>query len=213
MPHRRLAGRPRVPHARRAAFSAWTKSTPSRRPPARLLAARVCDRSAACRWSSRGEALGTLNVGSRARRLLHPRRLDFFTQVAGQVAIALDNALSYKRIEELNARLAEEKVYLEDEIRTDNRFEEIVGQSRALQGHSETGGDGGAHRFHGADLRRNRHRQGTAGARHPRPELAPPGHLRQAELRRHPHRPARKRNVRPRKGRLHRGHRPAHRPL
>jgi formate hydrogenlyase transcriptional activator len=33
----------------------------------------------------------------------------------------------------LNERLAEEKVYLEDEIRTDNRFEEIVGQSRALK--------------------------------------------------------------------------------
>ena len=40
--------------------------------------------------------------------------------MAGQVAIALDNALSYERIEELNERLAEEKVYLEDEIRTDN---------------------------------------------------------------------------------------------
>jgi len=53
--------------------------------------------------------------------------------VAGQIAIALDNALSYRRIEELNAQLAEEKVYLEDEIRTDNRFEEIVGQSRALR--------------------------------------------------------------------------------
>jgi len=49
--------------------------------------------------------------------------------VAGQIAIALDNALSYQRIEELNAQLAEEKVYLEDEIRTDSRFEEIVGQS------------------------------------------------------------------------------------
>ena len=49
------------------------------------------------------------------------------------MAIALENALSYQRIEELNARLAEEKVYLEDEIRTDNRFEEIVGQSRVLK--------------------------------------------------------------------------------
>jgi formate hydrogenlyase transcriptional activator len=53
--------------------------------------------------------------------------------VAGQIAIALDNALSYQRIEELNAQLAEEKVYLEDEIRTDHGFEEIVGQSRALK--------------------------------------------------------------------------------
>jgi formate hydrogenlyase transcriptional activator len=82
---------------------------------------------------TRGEALGVLTLGSRTENFFHPGDLDFYTQVAGQVAIALENALSYKRIEELNARLAEEKVYLEDEIRTDNRFEEIVGQSRALK--------------------------------------------------------------------------------
>jgi formate hydrogenlyase transcriptional activator len=82
---------------------------------------------------SRGTALGTLNVGSRLPDRFPGDDLAFFTQVAGQVAIALDNALSYKRIEALNERLEEEKVYLEDEIRTDNRFEEIVGQSRALK--------------------------------------------------------------------------------
>jgi len=82
---------------------------------------------------SRGTALGTLNVGSRLPHRFQGDDLGFFTPVAGQVSIALDNALSYKRIEELNERLAEEKVYLEDEIRTDNRFEEIVGQSRALK--------------------------------------------------------------------------------
>ena len=71
--------------------------------------------------------------GSRQPDRFQGDDLGFFTQVAGQVAIALDNALSYKRIEELKERLAEEKVYLEDEIRTDNRFEEIVGQSRALK--------------------------------------------------------------------------------
>ena len=82
---------------------------------------------------SRGTALGTLNVGSRLPDRFQDDDLAFFTQVAGQVAIALDNALSYKRIAELNERLEEEKVYLEDEIRTGNRFEEIVGQSRALK--------------------------------------------------------------------------------
>ncbi len=81
----------------------------------------------------RGAALGTLNVASRQADRFHADDLQFFIQVAGQVAIALDNALSYQRIEGLNARLAEEKIYLEDEIRTDNRFEEIVGQSRALK--------------------------------------------------------------------------------
>ena len=80
-----------------------------------------------------GEALGVLTVGSRRDGFFSQGDMDFYTQVAGQVAIALENALSYKRIEELNERLAEEKVYLEDEIRTDSRFEEIVGQSRALK--------------------------------------------------------------------------------
>ena len=81
---------------------------------------------------SRGEALGTINLGSRSENFFTAQDLQFFAQAAAQVAIALENALSYQRIEELNARLAEEKVYLEDEIRTDHRFEEIVGRSPAL---------------------------------------------------------------------------------
>ena len=80
-----------------------------------------------------GGVRGTLNLGSRADNFFSDEDLQYFSQAAGQVALALDNALSYTRIEELNARLAEEKVYLEDEIRTDNRFEEIVGQSHALK--------------------------------------------------------------------------------
>jgi formate hydrogenlyase transcriptional activator len=77
--------------------------------------------------------VGTLNLGARQANAFSPGDLGFFTQAAGQVTIALENALAYRRIEELNARLAEEKVYLEDEIRTDKRFEEIIGQSRVLK--------------------------------------------------------------------------------
>jgi formate hydrogenlyase transcriptional activator len=82
---------------------------------------------------SHGEAMGTLNLGSKQDHFFTRDDLHFFTQAAAQVAIALENSTSYKRIEELNARLAEEKVYLEDEIRTENRFEEIIGQSRVLK--------------------------------------------------------------------------------
>ena len=82
---------------------------------------------------SHDKVLGTLNLCSRQKSFFTSDDLQFFTQAAGQVAIALENALAYKHIEELNSRLAEEKVYLEDEIRTDNRFEEIVGESRALK--------------------------------------------------------------------------------
>jgi formate hydrogenlyase transcriptional activator len=82
---------------------------------------------------SHSDVLGTLNLGSRLRDFFTESDRQFFAQAAGQVAIALQNALAFQRIEELNSRLAEEKVYLEDEIRTDNRFEEIIGQSRALR--------------------------------------------------------------------------------
>ncbi len=82
---------------------------------------------------SHDKVLGVLSVASRQPNFFAADDVPFFSQVAGQIAIALDNALSYKQIEELNARLAEEKVYLEDEIRTENRFEEIIGQSRALK--------------------------------------------------------------------------------
>jgi formate hydrogenlyase transcriptional activator len=100
---------------------------------ARVMAAEGLRSFCAMPLVAHGDTLGVLTVGSRRDRFFSPGDMDFYTQVAGQVAIALDNALSYRRIEELNARLAEEKVYLEDEIRTDNRFEEIIGQSRALK--------------------------------------------------------------------------------
>jgi formate hydrogenlyase transcriptional activator len=82
---------------------------------------------------SRQKFLGALNVGAREERFFKPDDVALLAQVAGQIAIAVDNALSYKRIEELNGKLAEEKVYLEDEIRTDHQFEEIIGQSKSLK--------------------------------------------------------------------------------
>ena len=82
---------------------------------------------------SRQRVLGTLNLGARREDLFSPDDVALLAQAAGQIAIALDNALSYKRIEELNAQLAEEKVYLEDEIRTEHQFEDIIGQSQTLK--------------------------------------------------------------------------------
>jgi len=53
--------------------------------------------------------------------------------VAGQVAIAIDNALAYKEIAQLRDKLAQEKLYLEEEIRSEADFEGIIGQSSALR--------------------------------------------------------------------------------
>ncbi len=52
---------------------------------------------------------------------------------AAQVAIAVENALAFQEIAELKNKLTEEKLYLEDEIRTEHNFEEIVGESPALK--------------------------------------------------------------------------------
>lgn len=60
--------------------------------------------------------LGTLNVGSFQESAFTQGDLDLLTEVANQVAIAVDNALAFQEIAELKNKLAEEKFYLEDEI-------------------------------------------------------------------------------------------------
>ena len=73
-----------------------------------------------------------MNVGSLHEDAFTEDDADLLAQVANQVAIAVDNALAFGQIAELKAKLAEEKLYLEDEIRTEHNFEEIVGESEAL---------------------------------------------------------------------------------
>ena len=81
--------------------------------------------------------------GSRPRRLgprqttetaFSPNDLEFLARIANQVAMAVENALAYGQIAALKDKLAQEKVYLEEEIRTGHHFEEIVGESAALAG-------------------------------------------------------------------------------
>jgi len=82
---------------------------------------------------SRGRTLGVLTLGSRVENSVSAEDVDFLMQAAGQVAIAIENALAYREIAELKDKLAQEKLYLEDEIRGEMDFEGIVGQSSALR--------------------------------------------------------------------------------
>ena len=61
------------------------------------------------------------------------RDVDFLTQVAAQAAIAIENATAFQEIAQLKDQLAEEKLYLEDEIRTEQNFGEIVGDDPAFR--------------------------------------------------------------------------------
>ncbi|HZV03459.1 MAG TPA: sigma 54-interacting transcriptional regulator [Gemmataceae bacterium] len=77
--------------------------------------------------------LGILVFGSKEQAAYDNADLDFLQRLAKQVAVAFENALAFDRIEELKEKLEKERVYLEEEIRTDNNFEEIVGESVALR--------------------------------------------------------------------------------
>ncbi len=59
--------------------------------------------------------------------------LAFLGQIARQVAIAIENARAFGEVSDLRNKLAQEKLYLEDEIRSELKFEEIVGKSEALR--------------------------------------------------------------------------------
>ncbi|MGH8186180.1 MAG: sigma-54-dependent Fis family transcriptional regulator, partial [Steroidobacteraceae bacterium] len=77
--------------------------------------------------------LGTLDLAAFAPDAFSPEHFRLLTRVAGQIAIAVSNAVSYERIEALNAQLAREKLYLQDEIRSEQLFEDIIGRSPALR--------------------------------------------------------------------------------
>jgi len=82
---------------------------------------------------NRGRALGVLCLARKKENSFSEHDADFLTEVAGQVAIAIENALAYREISELKDKLAQEKLYLEEEIRSELNFEHIIGSSPALK--------------------------------------------------------------------------------
>jgi formate hydrogenlyase transcriptional activator len=77
--------------------------------------------------------LGALVFASKQVAAYVDADVKFLQQVANQVAVAVENALAFDKIKELKEKLTQEKVYLEEEIRTDNNFDEIVGESATLR--------------------------------------------------------------------------------
>jgi len=82
---------------------------------------------------SRGRFLGILSILRTTETQFTPDDLDLLTQASGQIAIAVENALAYHEISELKDKLAQEKLYLEEEIRSEMNFENIVGSSPTLK--------------------------------------------------------------------------------
>jgi formate hydrogenlyase transcriptional activator len=83
--------------------------------------------------ANRGRALGILSILRTTETPFSPEDVDFLSRASGQIAIAIENALAYHEISELKDKLAQEKLYLEEEIRSEMNFENIIGNSPALK--------------------------------------------------------------------------------
>ncbi len=80
-----------------------------------------------------GRVLGRLSISRRTETSFTPDEVEFLSQISGQIAIAVENALAYREISELKDKLAQEKLYLEEEIRNEMNFEQIIGNSSTLK--------------------------------------------------------------------------------
>ena len=144
---------------------------------------------------NRGRALGMLGIGRIGESAFTPSDVEFLTRVSGQIAIALENALAYQEISDLKDRLAEEKLYLEEEIRSEMNFENIIGTSPALKHVLELVETVATSDSTVLLLGGDRNRKGVNRSRHSRPQPAERSHVCQAELRRHSDRSAGERTV------------------
>lgn len=80
-----------------------------------------------------GRPLGVLVVASSSQSTFPQSDADLLQPVANQIAIAVENVLGFTQIVDLANKLTEEKLYLEEEIRTERNFEEIIGESDVLK--------------------------------------------------------------------------------
>jgi formate hydrogenlyase transcriptional activator len=84
--------------------------------------------------SVKGKIIGTLHVGSRVCGAYGSDEASLLLGIGEQVALAIENLLAYEEIAALKSRLEEENVYLQEEVRTEAEFGDIVGESPAVLG-------------------------------------------------------------------------------
>lgn len=77
--------------------------------------------------------VGALSVVSAHESAFSEEDAVLLSQCATQIAIAVENVLAYQEIANLKDKLNEEKLYLEEEIRSELNFEEIIGESPVIK--------------------------------------------------------------------------------
>ncbi|HUY81144.1 MAG TPA: sigma 54-interacting transcriptional regulator [Acidobacteriaceae bacterium] len=113
----------------------WENARPEEYPPERFARYGEEELKSGC-WlplDSHNHVIGTLFIGSRHVASFAPKDAEMLLRIAHQIALAIDNVQAAQQISNLTAKLREEKQYLEEELRTEYSFEEIVGESQGLK--------------------------------------------------------------------------------
>lgn len=82
---------------------------------------------------ARGAGFGTLNIGRQAPNCFSGEDGVILEEVGKQVALAIENMVAYEEIAQLKSQLEQEKLYLQEEIKTEHNFEEIIGQGQNIK--------------------------------------------------------------------------------
>jgi formate hydrogenlyase transcriptional activator len=77
--------------------------------------------------------VGTLELGRIGGRSFTEEEVELGVQVARQIAVAVENSLAFRELDDLKEKLASEKLYLEDEIRSEQNLGNMVGEGPAFQ--------------------------------------------------------------------------------
>ena len=77
--------------------------------------------------------LGTLDIARTSAAPFMPDEIELLTRASLQAAVAVENAMMFTALADRESRLAEEKGYLEDEVRQHGEFGEIIGTSVAVR--------------------------------------------------------------------------------
>lgn len=81
---------------------------------------------------TRGSCIGVLAVASGKTALYSETEVDLLREAGNQVALAIENTQAHEEISALKVQLEKENIYLQEEIRKEHDFEEIIGNSPGL---------------------------------------------------------------------------------
>jgi formate hydrogenlyase transcriptional activator len=82
----------------------------------------------------RNRVLGVMELAQQKKQVLLQQDAQYVSLIANHVALTIENALTHAEIKQLKEQLSQEKLYLEDEIRSEQGFEETIGRSSAIRG-------------------------------------------------------------------------------